>query len=396
MDNKEYWLSKISVKKAVLENGSIRFHLIDENYDFIKYAKEFIDVICARDGANTSQNTLQTYCYNLRHFFVYLYIYNYSVLDTDGKTDVIIDYKLWLQNPYRFYPNIIPFSYNMESKQSEDELSISTQNQYISTVNTFYVYLAQSGIIKRNPMPYRNAYLSGNYKDRDMLIHTKRERRIKVNALISKQPKKKVSVISNSDFKTLLNSVKSLRDKTILLLLKEGGLRAGELLGVHIEDIDFGECGIWVKFRNNNSNGSRAKAGYGRDRFVFLMPSLMSLIDEYITSEWIKADPLEDYLYIVINSNKTDENGKPMKNYTLNAIFNYYGKKCIIDVHSHMLRHTHATELAQTYIKNKEPINWKFISERLGHRSITTTIDIYAHLETEDYKQEYERLYLND
>ncbi|MEY2194850.1 hypothetical protein AB7942_19245 [Neobacillus sp. BF23-41] len=74
--------------------------------------------------------------------------------------------------------------------------------------------------------------------------------------------------------KRYLDAVNLLRDKIILLILKEGGLRSGELLGNKLEDIDYGEQGIWVRFRPNNENDSRAKAGYGRDRFVHLPPDL--------------------------------------------------------------------------------------------------------------------------
>ena len=77
---------------------------------------------------------------------------------------------------------------------------------------------------------------------------------------------------------------------------------------------------------------------------------------------------------------------------TLDSMFKYYSKKIEIKIHPHMLRHTHATELAREYISKGEPINWKYISERLGHSNVTTTMEIYAHLRPEDYKKEYHRL----
>jgi integrase/recombinase XerD len=77
---------------------------------------------------------------------------------------------------------------------------------------------------------------------------------------------------------------------------------------------------------------------------------------------------------------------------TLDSMFKYYSKKTGIKIHPHMLRHTHATELAREYISKGEQINWEYISKRLGHSSITTTMEIYAHLKPEDYKKEYQRL----
>ena len=162
--------------------------------------------------------------------------------------------------------------------------------------------------------------------------------------------------------------------------------------GIHLEDIDFAEQGVWIRFRPDNTNDSRAKAGYGRDRFVHLPVDLMTLIDRYISSEWINSNSDNDFLFVVVNSNTLSDNGNAMTKSTLDSMFKYYSKKTQIKIHPHMLRHTHATELAREYISKGEQINWEYISKRLGHSSVTTTIETYAHLKPEDYKKEYQRL----
>ena len=198
--------------------------------------------------------------------------------------------------------------------------------------------------------------------------------------------------MEQKDFKRFLDSVNLLRDKIILLCLKEGGFRSNELLGVHLEDIDFAEQGLWIRFRADNINSARAKAGYGRDRFVHLPTDLMTLIDRYISSEWLKSNANNDFLFVVVNSNTPSDNGQAMTKSTLDSTFKYYSKKTKIKIRPHMLRHTHATELAREYISKGEQINWEYISKRLGHSSVTTTIETYAHLKPEDYKKEYQRL----
>jgi integrase len=85
-------------------------------------------------------------------------------------------------------------------------------------------------------------------------------------------------------------------------------------------------------------------------------------------------------------------NGQAMSKSTLDSMFRYYSKKTGIKIHPHMLRHTHATELAREYISKREPINWEYISKRLGHSSVTTTMETYSHLKPEDYKKEYQRM----
>ena len=38
-----------------------------------------------------------------------------------------------------------------------------------------------------------------------------------------------------------------------------------------------------------------------------------------------------------------------------------------------------------------EPVDWKFVQERLGHASVVTTIETYVHLTNEDRKHAYDR-----
>lgn len=65
---------------------------------------------------------------------------------------------------------------------------------------------------------------------------------------------------------------------------------------------------------------------------------------------------------------------------TLDSMFKYYSKKTGIKIHPHMLKHTHATELAREYIGKDEQINWEYIYKRLVHSTVTTTMETYAHL----------------
>ena len=385
------WYEIIRIVKAQTDLG-LMYYLVDDNYDFINLVKEYMNMIQARAERQVSPNTVKSYCYQLWYFIVFLRIKDLDILDLDGKPDILAQFKLWLKNPYRFYENIEVLNYDIEFDYIEDSLSVTTINGIISRVSSLYLWLKASNKIKENPVIYRSVMVSQSMRDKDMLAHTRHSRTIQVNTLKSKVPKTIPKTVEQKDFKKFLDSVNLLRDKIILLCLKEGGFRSNELLGIHLEDIDFAEEGLWVRFRADNSNGSRAKAGYGRDRFVHLPTDLMTLIDRYISSEWLESNADNDFLFVVVNSNTSSNNGSAMTKSTLDSMFKYYSKKTQIKIHPHMLRHTHATELAREYISKGEPINWKYISERLGHSNVTTTMEIYAHLRPEDYKKEYHRL----
>lgn len=388
---KDKWYEKVRIEKAQTDSG-LMYYLVDENYNFITHIKEYLNMIQARAEREVSPNTVKSYCYQLWYFIVFLRIKDLDILNLDGKPDILAQFKLWLKNPYRFYENIEVLNYDIEFDYIEDSLSVTTINGIISRVSSLYLWLKASNKIKENPVVYRSVMVSQSMRDKDMLAHTRNSRTIQVNTLKSKVPKTIPKTVEQKDFKKFLDSVNLLRDKIILLCLKEGGFRSNELLGVHLEDIDFAEQGLWIRFRADNINSARAKAGYGRDRFVHLPTDLMTLIDRYISSEWLKSNADNDFLFVVVNSNTPSNNGQAMTKSTLDSMFKYYSKKTKIKIHPHMLRHTHATELAREYISKGEQINWEYISKRLGHSTVTTTMEIYAHLRPEDYKKEYQRL----
>lgn len=388
---KKRWYERIRIVKAQTDLG-LMYYLVDNNYDFIMLIKEYLNMIQARSQREVSPNTVKAYCYQFWYFVVFLKIRGLDILSLDGEPDILVQFKLWLKNPYRFYENIEVLKYDIEFDYVGDSLNITTINGIISRVSSLYLWLKASNRINENPVVYRDVIVSQSMRDKDMLSHIRHNRIVQVNSLKSKVPKTLPKTVEQKDFKRLLDSVNLLRDKIILLCLKEGGFRSNELLGIHLEDIDFAEQGLWVRFRADNINGSRAKTGYGRDRFVHLPTDLMTLIDRYISSEWLESNADNDFLFVVVNSNILSNNGKAMTKSTLDSMFRYYDKKTCVKIHPHMLRHTHATELAREYINKGEPINWEYISKRLGHSSVTTTMEIYAHLKLGDYKKEYQRM----
>lgn len=373
--SKQYWFNKIRICRSIVDDMEC-YYLVDENLDFFPHAKIFIDMQIAKAGRNVSPSTLRTYCYGLRYFYIYLAICEKTIEETDGDYDLMIGYKLWLQNPFRFNEvvSILP-GIKIDKKDSEDYLSIPTLNQYIANISAFYNWLTATKIIKKSPIPYRLIPTPTFMQDKDMLAHTRRRSQMAVNALKTKEPKRRPKTVSQEDFLAVFSAAKSKRNKIMLLIMHDGGVRLNELLGIWIEDIDFGACGIWIKFRSDNSNKSRAKAGYGKDRFIVLSQSLMALIDEYIATDWIETNPSENFLFVVTDSTTKTNLGKPLTDNAVHSLFNTLSKQTGIHITPHMLRHTHATEFAQQYIRNGEGINWKAISERLGHSSVKTTME---------------------
>lgn len=66
--------------------------------------------------------------------------------------------------------------------------------------------------------------------------------------------------VTKQELAAILNACSCNRDRLLLLLLEETGLRIGEALGIkYTEDIDFAGRRIFVRYRTNNPNDAHAK-----------------------------------------------------------------------------------------------------------------------------------------
>jgi integrase/recombinase XerD len=96
----------------------------------------------------------------------------------------------------------------------------------------------------------------------------------------------------------------------------------------------------------------------------------------------------------VLNKHARNREGQGTCGTALNAaavesLFQYYSQRSGIRLHPHQLRHSHATDLVRSYLSAGQPVDWKFIQERLGHASVVTTMETYVHLESEDRQLAY-------
>lgn len=367
-----------------------RFYLVDQNLDFISEVQSLVD-----QKANTrcSPNTTKALCYRLRWYYQFLEQRKLNALNATATH--LSDFVLWLSNPYR-------------AGEKPILLQDSTINQILSAVGDLYKFLHRRGAIVNSPVVYKTVQRYGKARvDKDLLAHVhQRGYTVQQMELKLKEQKSRPKTVSPADFEQFIKTIHTaatpagdpagFRDQLILHFLRESGMRCGEILGNRMADLDFGAGGIHVRFRPDNENGCRAKAGYGRDRFLHLPSELLDLLDVYLTEVWVNANCYSDYLWVVLKRNAVNGKGqstfgKALTPTAVNKMFAYYSKRSGIDIHPHMLRHTHATDLVRSYLNQGEPVDWKFISDRLGHATIHTTMNLYVHLTQEDSKNAYKQ-----
>lgn len=371
------------------------YYLVDETLNFISEVKDFLDWKAATKRAPA---TVKAYCTRLAWYYRYLSHHQLGVLEATPSD--LTEFVIWLCNPYRDAGTV-------SSMHVPSPLTARSVNLILQAVGALYHFLVRRGHLEASPVVSIDVPRGKWLTERDLLAHTRHgPPRVQRAELKLKEPETIPRTVAEQDFQHFVDSIhlenepngdpSGFRDRLICLMLKEGGFRLGELLGMHVDDLEFGKHGVHVRFRSDNENGARAKAGYGRDRFVHLPDDLLGLLDVYLTEVWIEANPATSHLWIVFNKRARDPDGENRYGTALSlaaveSMFRHYSKKSGVLLHPHTLRHTHATALVRSYLQDGEPVDWKFVQERLGHASVVTTMQIYTHLTNEDRKRAYER-----
>ena len=101
----------------------------------------------------------------------------------------------------------------------------------------------------------------------------------------------------------------------------------------------------------------------------------MQSYEDYLIDEYPDIEP--DFAFVNIWGGEV---GEPMNYRSLNHMLKQLQKKTGIYVYPHLFRHTHATELIRA------GVDIYHVSKRLGHASISTTLNEYGHLTKEDLR----------
>ncbi|MEO0376517.1 MAG: tyrosine-type recombinase/integrase [Cyanobacteria bacterium P01_A01_bin.17] len=160
-----------------------------------------------------------------------------------------------------------------------------------------------------------------------------------------KVPKRAPKTLEPEQVQTLIAACDRLRDKFLLCLLYESGMRIGQALGLRHADIESMDNLICIEPRNNNANGARTKtkAAYS----VHVTQELMALYSQYVCEEFceILGNAPSDYVFVNLWEG---QKGAPMTYSNVMELLRRLKRKTGIHIHPHMLRHTHATQLVRS------------------------------------------------
>lgn len=364
----------MEVVKVKTEDGKERYFVADDEGLPIEPILKFIKF---KDNTNFARNTLRMYCQHLKLYFEYL-----QQRELNFQKVTIDDLALfvnWLQNPYKSL-KIIP------THQVDTARSPRTVNIIVNTVLAFYDYILRHEEYSNNISDRLRKFVSTPSRNFKSFLYgiAHEQKKVTSNILKLKVPKSKPKTLSKEEIGTLIRACNNLRDKFLLTLLYETGMRIGEALSLWIEDFDISDMIIDLQDRGELENNAEIKT-VSSPRRIDISQNLADMFMEYI-AEYHTEEVETNHIFIKLSgSNKY----KPMNYTDVDNLFRALKKKTDIYVTPHMFRHSSLTLLRMA--------GWQpeLLRIRAGHKNIYTTLNTYIHPSDEEITEEFNRTRLN-
>ena len=227
----------------------------------------------------------------------------------------------------------------------ERKMEASSVNRRLSALPSFYKYLRRVGLVSINPM--------------EKVVAPKKKRPLPY--FVRESEMDRLLELTAED-----RSFKGVRDRLILMMFYETGIRRAELLGMTDASVDLIAKQIKVTGKRN------------KQRIVPFGKELESEINAYWTA---REETLGRQAFPTLFV--TDE-GTPMNETQVSKIVKEnLSKVTTIKKRSpHVLRHSFATAMLNNHA------DLTSIQKLLGHESVATT-EIYTHVSFEELKSEY-------
>ena len=193
----------------------------------------------------------------------------------------------------------------------------------------------------------------------------------------AREIKRRPVALTPSQVIRILGAVERPRDRLLVLLMLRCGLRAGEVLGLRLEDMhmlpDSGHLGCTVPGphvhveRRSNPNGAWAKSPYERN--VPVPADVCEVHAAYMAQRYASLGGNQpDALFLSVTAKNPQSLGYPGLHRMLASV----GRTTGLPVRAHQFRHTAATGWARAKVDSD------VIMGLLGHRSLAST-SIYLH-----------------
>jgi len=351
----------------VQASGGVFVELLDDADQPFVVVSQFLHHLSAR---GYSPNTISAYAYDLLHFTQFLSQQLLTFEEfTPAHSLAFLDYLSHIPSRGQAHRAGLVLCTTTENGRSTTRLSPPTINRIFAAVTTFYEYLIVSGQLtsRENPILKIDDPISARVSDhhRPFMGNASKQRPIR-RAVRVRTVQRVPRPMSEEQVKQLLDSLHLLRDKAMVLLMVQGGLRPGEVLNLHLEDIQYGRRRIVIRHRTDHPKGVRTKSR--TERIVDLHePEALQALSAYIMQER-PAETESTFVFLV--GGRGMRRCEPLGYHALVKLFERHCERLHMRepwMTPHALRHTHATKMWEGGMRELT------LQKRLGHASPEST-----------------------
>lgn len=368
------------VQRSHYDDGSLRVELLDDAGTPIQIVSSFLRHLAARDY---SPNTLIGYAHDLQHLWLYLAREQLS-WRSFGPPQAFGFLEYLRSTPSRRNVQRLSLVTVVDGIPAT-RLAPTTINRILAAVSTFYEFAVASGDTEGpNPIQRRVDPAQHHVSDRHRHFLDGISRRMPTyRCLAVKTVHRLPRPLSDGQVTALLGALRCRRDLALMRLMLDGGLRPGEALGLHLEDVVYGRRRVVVRHRNDHPKGVRAKSRF--ERVVDLHePVTLAAVTDYVMTERPRD---ADSPFVFLVGGNGYRRLEPMSYAALAKLFTRACERADIRtpwITLHALRHTHATRMWDGGMRELT------LQKRLGHASPEST-RIYTRVSDPAVVAEYRR-----
>ena len=332
-----------------------RGHRLAGCWDGLEDANRFLDHLETRQF---SRATIRAYTYDLVCLARFLHERSIPVVGVNA-ADLFewIDWQVRLRSPAGKVVTI----------RAPRGAAASSVNRRVAAVRAFFEFLVMSGSLPTNPVPAARRSSGLRATPRGMLSHVG-NRRAPTGGRLVREPHRLPESLESEDINAFLAGLNTHRDRALVFAMLFGGLRAGEVRGLLLRNVDMGMRRLRVVGKGN------------KERVVPVDRVFFNEVTTYLRTERPPGCATPE-CFVVLRGPST---GSAMTEAGLRSIFRTHRTLSgALRVRPHRLRHTYGTELASA------GVDLLVLRELMGHSSPETTA-AYVHLSPETLSAAYD------
>lgn len=193
------------------------------------------------------------------------------------------------------------------------------------------------------------------------------EHEIRGKAKLPQLRRQVLDVLSPEEMRRLEDAAEAERDKLLVRLLSDTGIRVGELIKLRTGDL--------VEVGRNHFLKIEGKGG--RDRLVPIAPRIDQRLDRYIKRT--RPDAGSDRIFVGLRRGRSGDY-EPLTSSGAEQLVRVLGQKAGIKrrIHPHLFRHSAITD------QLRKGVNPLLVAKNAGHSSLAMIARTYSHLDAGD------------